>query len=117
MDTTTQPFGSAVQSIARERAIKAADDAGKPMPSEAELKAIADEAERRNTWGFDYKTDSKGNPIPQGIGAPGRETMNHFASIRRYEGQAAYERAVREIYRRSPDHARKIGLPEPTRAS
>jgi hypothetical protein len=113
----SQPFGSAVQSIARERAIRAAADAGLPPPSEAELKAIADEAERRNTWGFDYKTDRHGNPIPQGVGSPGHESYNHFASIRRYEGQAAYERAVREIYRRSPDHARKIGLPEPTRAS
>ena len=107
----------AVADIARRKAITAAEDAGRPLPSESELAAIELEALRKDVFGFDYKTDRDGNPIQQGIGAPGRESVNHFASIRRYEGQAAYERAVREIYRRSPDHARKIGLPEPTRAS
>jgi hypothetical protein len=31
------------------------------------------EALRKDVFGFDYKTDRHGNPIQQGIGAPGRK--------------------------------------------
>jgi len=114
MDTMT-PFVSAVASIARQRAIQAADDAGRPVPTEEELKKIGDEADRVNTFGVGYQTDRSGNPIPVGVGAPGRETANRYASIRRYEGQAAYEKAVREIYKRDPQRAKALNLPEPPR--
>jgi hypothetical protein len=59
--------------------------------------------------------DRDGNYIQQGRGARGHETASHFASLRRWEGQAAYEKAVREIYGRDPDRARKLGLPQPAR--
>jgi hypothetical protein len=111
-----QPLGSAVAFLARQAAIRAADDGRRPAPSEAELAEIAAEAERKNTFGFDYKTDSRGQPIQQGIGSPGHETANHYASLRRYEGQAAYDKAVRELYRRDPVRAKALGLPEPARA-
>jgi hypothetical protein len=62
-------------------------------------------------WGHDAKKDSKGNWIQQGIGAPGRETANHFVAIRRYQGQAEYEKALREIQKRDPERHAKLGLP------
>lgn len=70
------------------------------------------EAEARNVYGHDAKRDRKGNWIEQGIGAPGRESANHFASIRRYEGKESYEAAVREIWKRDPKRAQLIGLPK-----
>jgi hypothetical protein len=64
-------------------------------------------------YGFDAKRDPKtGEYIQQGVGAPGRENFNHFQAIRRYQGEAAYLKAVKEIWRRDPDRARKLGLPE-----
>lgn len=36
----------------------------------------------------------KGKPQELGIGAPGRETPNHFAAIRKYEGEEAYQAAL-----------------------
>lgn len=70
------------------------------------------EAEARNVYGFDAKRDRKGNWIEQGIGSRGKETSNHFSSIRRYEGKQAYEDAVREIWKRDPKHAQRLGLPK-----
>lgn len=40
----------------------------------------------RNTFGEDYQVDANGRPIEQGVGAPGRETLNHFNAMRKYEG-------------------------------
>ena len=84
------------------------------MPDEemdaAGLKAV-DEA----VYGHDAKRDRKGNFVPQGTGAPGHETTNHFASIRRWEGKEAYDKAVAEIWRRDPDRAKKLNLPQPAR--
>lgn len=70
------------------------------------------EAEAKNVYGHDAKRDRKGNWIQQGIGAPGRETANHFASIRRYEGKEVWEVAVREMWKRDPKRAQAIGLPK-----
>jgi hypothetical protein len=67
--------------------------------------------------GVGAQKDRAGNWIAQGVGAPGRENLNHFQSIRRYQGETAYNAAVREIYKRDPDRARKIGLEPPARAS
>jgi len=106
---------SAVYDAAVQKALDAADAAGRPDPSDAELRAIGDEAARKDVYGHDYKKDAKGNPIPQGSGAPGHENINHFNSIRRYEGELAYEKACREIYKRDPQRAAALGLPEPTR--
>lgn len=73
---------------------------------------IAIEATDQAVYGFDAKKDRKGNYIPQGIGAPGRETSNHFASILRYHGRAEWEDAVREIWKRDPARAEKLRLPK-----
>jgi hypothetical protein len=74
--------------------------------------ALADKAHVDSVYGSDAKRDSRGNPIQQGIGSPGHETGNHFASILRYEGREAYERAVLEIQKRDPDRHAKLGLPK-----
>jgi hypothetical protein len=63
---------------------------------------------------IDQKTGKRQNVS---IGAPGFETWNHFASIRRFEGQAAYEKAVRKIWKENPKQAEKIGLERPERAA
>lgn len=70
------------------------------------------EAEARNVYGFDAKKDRHGNYIQQGVGAKGRESANHFASIRRYEGKEAWEAAVKEIWKRDPKRAKQLGLTE-----
>jgi hypothetical protein len=110
------PIGSAVETIAKEKALRAAEEAGQPPPSEAELTRIVEEAERKAVFGFDYKTDKHGNPIQQGIGSPGHETINHFNSLLRYQGRQAWEKAVRDMWRQNPERATKIGLPRPARA-
>jgi len=77
----------------------------------------AAEVEARSVFGFDYRRDSRGNPIQQGIGSESNPTGNHFAAIRRWEGEVAYQAALKKIWRDAPDKARKIGLPEPARAT
>jgi hypothetical protein len=52
----------------------------------------------------------KGQPVEKGIGSPGRETANHFAAILKYEGQDAYQAAADAIWKRDPDHAKRLGL-------
>ena len=49
--------------------------------------------EEKIVYGHDFKK-AKGKPVEQGIGSPGRETDNHFAAIRKYEGVEA-EKAAR----------------------
>jgi hypothetical protein len=68
-----------------------------------------------SVYGVDAKRDRHGNFILQGIGSPGHETINHFTSLRKYEGEESYRRAVAEIWKRDPDHAKKLGLPQPAR--
>jgi hypothetical protein len=107
---------SAVGRIAKDKALRDAQDAGRPDPSEAELRAIEDEANRKATFGFDYKVDSRGEPIQVGIGSASNPTGNHLASILKYEGPTAYQKELRRIWKETPDIARRRGFPEPTRA-
>lgn len=79
--------------------------------------AAAAEADAKATFGFDYKRDKHGKPIEQGSGSKGNETLNHFTAIRQYEGEAAYDAAVREIFKRDPARAELIGLSKPARAT
>jgi hypothetical protein len=37
--------------------------------------------------------------MPQGIGSPGNENGNHFAAIRKYEGEIPYQNALKEIWK------------------
>lgn len=78
----------------------------------AERKAY-DEQQRLIVFGHDSRKDRHGNPVEQGIGCAGRETANHFQSIRRYEGEESYWNAVAELYKRDPKHHAKLGLPAP----
>jgi hypothetical protein len=109
---------SGVASMAMQKALTAADDAGLPEPTDEELIAIGKEADFRATYGFDAKRDPKtGKGIQQGIGSPGNESLNHFASIRRYLGEAKFQTAIRKMWKENPDRAKKIGLEEPERIS
>jgi hypothetical protein len=79
-------------------------------------------AEERNVFGHDVKHDSEGNPIEQGIGAPGHETANHFAALRKneqlgLEPKGAYDRAVADLWDRDPKRAKKLGLPKSAKAA
>jgi hypothetical protein len=116
MDDPNQSYHSAVYDLAVQKAVRDAQDAGRPVPSESELDAIGKRADALNVYGYDAKQRSDGTWQEQGIGSPGHESTNHFQSIRRYESQAAYDRAVREIYRRDPKRAAALGLPQPARA-
>lgn len=44
--------------------------------------------EEKTVFGHDVK-HVKGAPVEKGIGAPGRETENHFRAIGKYEGAQA----------------------------
>lgn len=50
-------------------------------------------SEEKIVFGTDFKKKG-GVPVEQGIGAPGRETENHFKAIGKYEGVEA-EKAAR----------------------
>jgi hypothetical protein len=58
-----------------------------------------------------------GIALSQGVGSKGRENGNHLAGILKYEGPQAHQKELRRIWKETPDHARKIGLPEPERLS
>ena len=80
------------------------------LPKDAVKKYLA--AEQATVFGVDHKV-VKGVPQEQGIGAPGHETINHFNSLRKYEGEDAYQAAVADLWKRDPKHAKKLGLPPP----
>jgi hypothetical protein len=42
------------------------------------------EAVEGNVFGIDHKKDKKGNPIEQGIGAPGNQTKNSIEAYKKY---------------------------------
>jgi hypothetical protein len=59
----------------------------------------------------DAKQDNSGNYIQQGIGAwPHNLAENHFSAIRKWEGEAKFQAALKRIWKDNPDRARKIGL-------
>src|SRR5689334_21323721 len=89
----------------------------RPDMNDAETDAQGLAAVEASVYGADAKRDKRGNFLQQGIGAPGNETANHFAAIRKYEGKEAWDRAVGEIWRRDPERAKKLGLPQPARAT
>jgi hypothetical protein len=87
----------------------------RPDMSDAEMDAAGLAANDAAVYGHDAKKDRNGNWLEQGIGSRGHETSNHFASLLRYQGREAWESAVREIYKRDPTRAQKLGLPQPAR--
>jgi hypothetical protein len=86
---------------------------GRADLSDEQIDAIALEAVETAVFGHDAAKDRHGNRIQQGIGSPGHETSNHFASIRRWEGEESYRRAVADLWHRNPEHAKRLGLPQP----
>jgi hypothetical protein len=101
---------SAVYSLAYEKAARA----GK---TDAEARALAEEAERKNVFGFNYATDKDGQPIQQGIGSKSNPSINHYAALRKAEQQGreppgAYEKAVKELWRTDAKKAAQLGLPQ-----
>lgn len=72
-------------------------------------------SEEKIVFGNDFQK-KKGTPIEQGIGSQGRETHNHFAAIRKHEGEEAYQAALAEIWKRDPERAKKLNLPKPKAA-
>lgn len=67
----------------------------------------------RNRLGEPAFKKVKGEPQEVGIGSAGRENGNHFAAIRKYQGDDAYQEALRDAWKRDPDRAKKINLPKP----
>jgi hypothetical protein len=58
---------------------------------------------------IDKKTGKRGSVS---IGAPGFETRNHLAAIRKYEGEIAYQKECQKILKRGDlEFARKLGIP------
>jgi hypothetical protein len=84
--------------------------------SDAEAHAAGVAAHYASVWGHDAKKDSAGRFIAQGQGSHSNPTQNHLAALRKYEGEAAYQKELRRIWRETPDIARRRGFPEPTRA-
>jgi hypothetical protein len=113
-ETLNGPQRSAVYDLAYGAAINTG-------ATHEEADAAANEAEGKSVFGFDAKKDRNGNWIPQGIGAPGNESSNHYAALRKAEQQdleppGSYNRAVIDLYRRDAAKARSLGLREPNRA-
>jgi hypothetical protein len=119
-ETTMTPFCSAPASQAIEKAQLAAFDAGKTL-SDAELRAIGEEADRKATFGWNYQVDKHNNPIQQGVGSPGHETANHFAALKKRESMGqerpgTHDRLVGDLWKRDPARAKALNLPAPARA-
>ena len=85
---------------------------------QAEYLANAPKREAVNravVFGHDHKV-VKGEPVEQGIGSRGRETINHLSSVRKYEGEDAYWSEIARICKETPKHAEKLhkqGMPKP----
>jgi len=76
------------------------DDLGDPEKGGSIAKQKAHlAAEEKIVFGADFQK-KKGVPIEQGIGSPGRENPNHFAAIRKNEGEEAYQKALAEAAKR-----------------
>jgi hypothetical protein len=85
--------------------------------SEAEAHAAGVKAHEASVFGYDAKKDSRGQFIPQGLGGASNPTGNHLAALKKYEGETAYQKELRRIWKETPDIAQRRGFPEPTRAS
>jgi hypothetical protein len=81
------------------------DKGGGPAKQQAHLAA-----EEKIVFGNDFQRDAKGNPVEQGIGSPGRPSLNSLQAIRKYE-EEAYQAAVAKLWKDNPEIAKKLGLP------
>jgi hypothetical protein len=53
-------------------------------------------AEEKIVFGHNFERDRKGQPVEQGIGAPGRRSENHYRSIAKNEGPEDEKKARAE---------------------
>jgi hypothetical protein len=60
-----------------------------------------------------FERNRSGTPIELGLGAAGRENLNHFAAIRKWEGEDAYQAAIAKAWKTNSEHAARIMLPKP----
>jgi hypothetical protein len=82
-------------------------DALEPAEQKAHLAS-----EEKIVFGHDFHK-TKGVPVEQGIGSAGRENLNHFNAIRKYEGEEAYQAALENTHKKYPERAAKLNLPKP----
>jgi hypothetical protein len=68
--------------------------------------------EEKIVFGHNFQRDRTGQPIEQGIGSPGHQSLNSLVAIRKYEGEDAYRAALAKVWKDSPDHARRLNLPK-----
>lgn len=85
------------------------------------VKAYCD-AELKNVFGFDVIFDAEGRPVERGIGSALQPTANHFAAMRKREVEGQEEpgttdRALAEAWLKTPELAKKLGLPRPKAVS
>jgi len=77
------------------------------------IAARAQEANDRSVFGRDAKKDRNGKWIEQSIPL----NLNHFAALRKAEGEESYWAAVSKYWRENPKHAEAIRLSKPQRAA
>jgi hypothetical protein len=87
-----------------------------------DLVALAKDAEARFVFGIDAKKDPKtGEYIQQGSGSRANPSRSHFDALKKAEQRGTerpgtWAREVADLWKRSPDIARRLALPEPDRA-
>lgn len=113
-DAMRPPKTSAVFDQAFDKAFLTSRDYGEELDG-ATLTAIANDAQDAAVFGADAPKGRDGKRIQQGIGSKGHETANHFFGIRRWEGEAKYQAAIRKMWRDNPERAKLIGLEMPER--
>jgi hypothetical protein len=75
-----------------------------------EQRAEYDDLQGRVVFGHDAKKDRHGNWIPQGVGSPGNENVNHWAALRAAERRGlekpgTTERLMAEAAKRKGAHS------------
>ena len=123
MEVRTTLTGSAVASVAIEKAKQEAWYGGMRELSDQELQVIADKANADATFGIGHKVDKKGVPIQQGIGSDPaiNPSVNHLSSLKKRESMGqerpgTYERELTAYWRANPDWCAKANLPKPEEA-
>ena len=72
--------------------------------------------EEKIVFGHNFQRDRTGQPVEQGIGSPGHQSINSLAAIRKWEGEEAYQAAVAKVWKENPEHAQRLNLKKPGKA-
>jgi len=105
-------FDRAIKQFVEQTGMKQAEVMANEKLYNAAL-AKAQEANDRSVWGHDAKKDRNGKWIEQSIPL----NLNHFAALRKAEGEESYWAAVSKYWRENPKHAEAIRLSKPPRAA